>query len=758
MRAVFLERITWLLKILFGGSFLSAILVGGVLAQQATLVGVVTDYQSGEPLGGANVTLFDLSDPDVLLGAATDRDGVYSVNRINQGTYKVIISFLGYVSQVDTLSFDGQENKTLSAALRTDDVNLGEVTIRQNTSAARTEMGRQRISSVDVSRISSPVAGGDLVNYLQIMPGVVSLGNRGGQIFIRGGTPSENMVMVDGALVYKPFHILSFYSPFPDNVVSSADFYPGGFTSEHSGRISSVLDINMRNGNRFEYGGSASLSPFMADIMVEGPLKKEESSIIASFKKSLIDETSSWYLSEQQPLKFESQFIKVSNIGEYSNCSGMLLRTRDEGKINTQREETLQWSNFVTGIKCRALQDQNLFQVKSNISSMSNSSIYEDRSYTSGITQFRTDFSLSKYYGNIRAEYGVLFRIEWIDYDLTGRVSGLTAEEFNMKSTGGHVQFSIPIGDNLTIEPGTVVSMYNNYPISLEPRVRLSYFPFGEDGGEVSAAAGIYRQAIYGFNDARDATGVFVTWTKLPGEPKQAEARHALLGWQQTIGSGGFSYSMEVYYKNLYDIPVSTWSPIAKFSTDLQLANGTVYGTDLRLEYNMGRHYGLLSYGYTNTTYEASQDNFGEWFGEPVVEYNPSHDRRHQVNAVYSLELGRYTLGARWQFGSGAPFTRPLGFDEILWFDRNFPDVTNTTGDQRILVDRPFEGRLPTYHSLDASIERVFNFSNDSGSITTKVGAVNLYNRKNMFYYDIFTQERINQLPITAYISLRIDV
>lgn len=757
MRTVFWGKFGWLLKVFFGGFFLSGILIEGVIAQQATLVGVITDYQTGEPLVSANITIIDLSDDNLVLGAATDRDGVYSVNRINQGTYKIIVSFLGYVSEVDTLSFEAGENKTLSAALKTDDVNLGEVTISQNTSATLTKMGRQRISSVDVSRISSPVAGGDLVNYLQIMPGVVSLGNRGGQIFIRGGTPSENMVMIDGALVYKPFHILSFYSPFPDNVVSSADFYPGGFNSEYNGRISSVLDINMRNGNRFEYGGSASLSPFMADIMVEGPLKKEETSVIASFKKSLIDKTSSWYLSEQQPLKFESQFIKVSDIGEYSNCSGMFLRTKDEGKINTQREETLQWNNFVTGLKCRALQDQNLFQIKSNISSMSNSSIYEDRSYTSGITQFRTDFSLSKYYGNIRAEYGVLFRIEWIDYDLTGRVSGLSEDQYNMKSTGGHVQLSIPIGDNLTIEPGTVLSVYNDYPLSIEPRVRLSYFPFGEEGGEISAAAGLYRQAIYGFNDARDATGVFVTWTKIPGESKQAEARHALLGWQQSIGSG-FSYSMEVYYKTLYNIPVSTWSPIAKFSTDLEISNGTVYGTDLRVEYNMGRHYGLLSYGYTNTTYEASQDNFGEWFGEPVVEYNPSHDRRHQINAVYSLELGQYTLGARWQFGSGAPFTRPIGFDEILWFDRQFPDVTNTTGEQRILVDRPFKGRLPTYHSLDASIERIFQFPDNTRTLTTKVGAVNLYDRKNIFYYDIFTQERINQLPITAYISLRIDV
>ncbi|MDR9419839.1 carboxypeptidase regulatory-like domain-containing protein [Gracilimonas sp.] len=751
-----MKKISRLLSLCWATIFLTGILTFQATAQQATLNGIITDFKTGETLEGANVRLINLDNPDQLLGAAADRDGIYSVNRIDPGSYRVIFSFLGYVTQEDTLTFAANESRSMSVELSVNDVDLGELTVVQRTSAARSEMGRQRISSVDVSRISSPVAGGDLVNYLQVMPGVVSLGNRGGQLFIRGGTPAENMVLVDGSLVYKPFHILSFFSPFPDNLVSSADFYPGGFNSEFSGRISSVLDVSMRNGDRFEFGGSGSVSPFLADVMFEGPIKEDQLSIIVSAKQSFIDETSSWYLSEQQPLKFQSQYIKLSNSNPESSCSGTFMRTKDEGKINTQKDETVEWSNFVIGMNCQALNDQNFFRFNSHISNLSNASIFEDRTYESAITQFRTDLSLSKYYGKVRADYGVLFRIEWMNYDLIGRVNGLADNEFDLLSTGGNVQFSIPLGDKITIEPGAVLSLYNNYPASIEPRVRLSYLPFGEGGGEINAAAGIYRQAVFGFTDSRDATGVFVTWNSIPGDSKQSEARHALLGWQQGIGNY-FNYSIEVYYKDLYDIPVSTWSPIARFSTNLRLTNGTVYGTDARIEYNRGNFYGLLSYGYTNTTYTAAQDNFGVWFGEPVVEYNPSHDRRHQVNAVTSYELGKFTLGARWQFGSGAPFTRPLGFDEILWFDRRFPDVTFRTGDQRILIDKPFRGRLPNYHSLDVSIERVFNLS-DNNKFSTKLGAINIYDRKNMFYYDVFTQERINQLPLTAYLSLRLDL
>ena len=742
------------------GTLLINCSIGVVFAQQARLSGILTDFESGELLEGANVTLYDFDDRSRFFGRATDRNGQYSFNSISPTTYILEMSFLGYHTYRDTLTFEPGDQKTLSIALQFDDVSLGEVVVRgNNTSGNVVELGRQRIAPVDIKRVPSPVAGGDLVNYLLTMPGIVSLGSRGGQVFVRGGTPTENMILVDGALIYKPFHILSFFSPFPDNLIASADFYPGGFNSEYSGRISSVLDIKMRHGDRFRYGGSASISPFAADVLLEGPFQKGKTSWIISAKQSLIEETSAKWYRETQPLKFGSQFAKVSSIKEESQCSAMILNTYDRGEIDPLRDESISWTNTVLGGECQALIEGNFMRMSTSISNLSNTSEHADRSYFSEITQFNSDISVSNYLGNIRMEYGLFWKVEWINYDLEGKITGLGTQKYDLISKGGHVQASIPVGSKLEIEPGISLSHYKPHPVSFEPRLRVTLTPFGEDAGELSGAVGIYRQRMVGITDQRDATGVFVTWTQVAEGNDPVEARHALLGWKQNL-PGGFSYSAEAYYKKLYNMPIAVWSAIASFSTDLALADGEVYGADIRLEYVKKNFYGLLGYGYANTTYTSAQDHFNIWLGEPVVSFSPAHDRRHQLNLLASQGFGAFTAGLRWKYSSGGPFTRPLGFDEILWFDTGFPDPRYTHGSSRALLDRPFDARFPSVHSLDVSLEHTYRFSKspNSASLSTKVGAINLYDRDNIFYFDLFNQRRVNQLPLTLYISFKIDV
>lgn len=726
-----------------------------LFAQNATLNGIVSEFSTGEALQGANVILIKKDNPEVFLGTSSGRDGLYSIQRIPPGEYRLEISFLGYITYKDTLTFVANDRKTVSVNMKIDDVSLGSVIVETTSGASRIERGVQRINPMEMGRVPAPMIGGDLVSYLQVLPGVVSLGSRGGQVFVRGGTPSENMVLVDGAMIFKPFHIMSFFSPFPDNLVASADFYPGGFNAEYSGRVSSVLDIEMKHGDRFRYGGSASISPFLGDILVQGPLKKGELSFIVAAKKSIIEETSGWYMGQEQPLSFESQYVKLSSIRENSQCSGMLLRTYDRGKIDYESDESIEWENLVVSGKCEAINENFFSHISSSVSKLDNASLHTDRTYTSDITQFNTKLNFAAFKGDVRMDFGVYWRIEWLNYDLAGRVSGLDKNSDDPISKGGHVQFSIPIGNNIDVEPGISVSSYKPYPWSIEPRLRVSWTPFGEGKGELSGAVGIYRQMIVGFSDQRDATGVFVTWTQTPWPEEQPEARHALLGWQQSLGA--FSYSAELFYKAIYDTPITTWATVARFSTDLSAADGDIYGTDVRMEYNKNGLYGMLNYGYTKTTYEAAQDHFGYWFGEPIVSFNPSHDRRHQVNALLSKKLGNVTASFRWQYGSGVPYTRPLGFDEIIWFDKGFPDVTNESGTTRVLVDRPFTGRFPSYHSFDASLERVFLFS-ENAKFTSKLGVINIYDRANIFYYDVYSQNRVDQLPLTAYISFKIDV
>jgi hypothetical protein len=161
---------------------------------------------------------------------------------------------------------------------------------------------------------------------------------------------------------------------------------------------------------------------------------------------------------------------------------------------------------------------------------------------------------------------------------------------------------------------------------------------------------------------------------------------------------------------------------------------------------------GFVGYGYSWTLYEASQREFATWFGEPVQRYHPPHDRRHQVNAIFSLDLGAFTASARWQFGSGLPFTRPFGFDEAFDFTRDLYPVTTSVGTTRLLLDKPFTGRLPLVHRLDLSLERAFDVA--FGQIVLQAGVINAYDRRNMFYYDLFAGRRLDQLPLAPYASV----
>src|SRR5690606_24875027 len=150
----------------------------------------------------------------------------------------------------------------------------------------------------------TPDVEGDLATYLQTLPGVVTLGDRGGQLFVRGGTPSQNLVLIDGLLVYQPFHIIGFFSAFPQELVQSVDVYAGGFGPRYSGRVSSVIDVTMREGNKQRFEGAASVSPFLASARAEGPLRRGAVSFLASLRSSVIEPVAPTLIGQELPFQF----------------------------------------------------------------------------------------------------------------------------------------------------------------------------------------------------------------------------------------------------------------------------------------------------------------------------------------------------------------------------------------------------------------------------------------------------------------------
>jgi hypothetical protein len=341
-----------------------------------------------------------------------------------------------------------------------------------------------------------------------------------------------------------------------------------------------------------------------------------------------------------------------------------------------------------------------LVEMKAGISGVNNSVGAQDQpERNSSVWRFSNGVDLT-----VPGPSGTEFRfgfqvggVTWPQYDLRERFQGIRKEEGFYLTNRLYGAVDLPLlGDRLFVQPS--LGLYDILrSIRVEPRLRMSWQPWGSEAQELNAALTLHHQ--------------------------------------------------------LLRLPVPIWSTRARFTTELDQARGTVYGFDTHVEYERGRFYGYVGYQLSRTRYELEDERFGTAFGDPVQGYPPPHDRRHNLNVLAQARLpGDLTASVRWQIGSGRPYTAPRGFDRL--FDlRRAPDVEFGEGDPRLLFDRPYGARLPYYHRLDVNLERTFEWR--AADLTVKAGAINSYDRRNLFYFDLFTFERIDQLPIVPFLSLK---
>jgi len=716
-------------------------------AQQAVILGIVADSGTGRPLERVAIALDAGGRP--AYGTATDRNGFYQIPGIRAGTYTLRIRRIGYVGQEQTVTLAAGERRRVSVRLAQAAVVLDSIVVTEEGGAAVSDLGRQVVTPADVGLVPVPAGSGDLATYLQTLPGVTTTGDRGGQLFVRGGTPADNLVLVDGIPIYQPFHIVGFFSVFPEDLISTADFYAGSFGARYHGRTASVLDVRLREGNPHGFRYTVSVSPFIAEGLAETPIKGAR--VLASVRRSLVEETSGTLLGATQPLTFESQLIKVTSTHRSNErCSALALRTADRGRLDPEEQESqVAWKNLLFGLRCVTLRPGQLLEVHWSYTGSSSDAVARGSSRLhSSVYRVQHDLHATARIGLIPVEAGYEMYLEAMAYDVTELLTGPAAGHDEVWGISVYAEPTVRVGSQIEVRPG--VALIASPTGGVEPRLRARWEPFGTANGALQGALGLYRQNVVGLSDMRDVSSVFVAWRAAPdGVP--LKALHGMLGWQQPLG-GGLRWSVEGYYNRQTGIPVTAWSAVAQYTTRLGRADGRTWGADVRVEYASPRLRGFLGYGYSWTLYEASQREFATWFGEPVQSYHPAHDRRHQINAVLSLDLGAFSASARWQVGTGLPFTRPIGFDEAFDFTRDLYQVRTTVGTTRLLLDKPFTGRLPPVHRLDLSLERAFYMS--FGQIVLQAGVINAYGRRNMFYYDLFTGRRLDQLPLVPYASV----
>jgi len=750
-----------------------------LLAQTATIRGNVYDKQSGDPVPFATVALQGSS-----LGTNTDDAGFFSISEIPVGDYTLVASYLGYESAEVEISLEEGQILYQQLNLVETAIDLEAVDVSAARQQARTEVQVSQLQvSADQIR-ALPATGGepDIVQYLTVLPGIVVSGDQGGRLYIRGGSPVQNKVLLDGMTIYNPFHSIGFFSVFETETIRNVDVLTGGFNAEYGGRVSAVVDIKTREGNKKRLSGLVSASPFQAKALIEGPIKPlpEEGgnsiSFILTGKHSYLDQSSKLlydYAVDTSFFSFAAGDTTLSDVApediglpyNYTDLYGKLSFVGQNGskldvfgfnytdEFNFIGLAALNWDAFGAGASFRVVPPSSQVVLDGNIS-FSDYTIMLDESddspRTSNINNYRARLDFTVFGAESELKYG--FQFNGFNTDFTFRnLFGVTftQEDFTTE-LAGYIKYKKQF-NNLIIEPGLRLHFYaSQSQISPEPRLGIKYNV--TDGFRLKAAAGRYAQNLISTANDLDVVNffngflagpeetLFEPGTRTPVDNRLQTAWHYVAGAEIDV-LDNLALNVEPYYKDFSQIININRNKLSNTDPDFVTETGEAYGIDFTAQYSTRDLYLWATYslGYVNR-FDGEQDF-------PTV-----FDRRHNVNFLVTYAFGTNNMweaSARWNFGSAFPFTQTQGFYE----NNPFSDLLQTdilTGNYPIgtlLSEDRNGGRLSAYHRMDLSLKRTFELS-DNSSIEVTAAVTNAYDRQNIFYVDRITNNRVDQLPI----------
>ena len=750
--------------------------ISGLYAQQldATIRGFVYEETSGEPAIFTNVYL-----EGTTYGASADENGYYVVSRVPPGNYTIIVTYLGFDTVRESVQLtEGQIlNKTYN--LKESSVKLETVTVSAERIAARTETKTSvvKITPKEIRQIPSVGGQPDFAQYLQVVPGIVFTGDQGGQFYVRGGSPIQNKVLLDGMTIYNPFHSIGLFSVFETDLIRTADVYTGGFNAEFGSRLSSIMNITYKDGNKKRFSGSVGASTFGARAVLEGPIVKQKApdkgsaSFILSFKNSYLEQSSKIfyeYVNEDGiPFNFMDFYGKVSlNSGNGSKVSLFGFNYTDD-VTNYKSIADFGWNSYGGGLNFVVIPGRSpvliegLFSYSQYESNIASSALNER---TSSIGGFMGSLNFTYFLGRNQFTYGIELEGYRTEYQFTNFIGAKIDQTENTTQLGIFAKYKAIVG-KFIIEPGFRFQWYASLSnISLEPRLAIKYNV--TENFRLKFAGGMYSQNLIAATSDRDVVNLFYGFLSGPEnlpatfdgddvDKKMQLANHLILGAEIDIGRF-INVNIEGYYKyfpqltninrfKLYnDGEAPPGTPDVE-SKDFILEKGDAYGLDMTLKYDYKNIYFWFVYslGFVHRQYENSA-------GE-MVSYTPHFDRRHNINVILAYTVGskkQWEFSARWNFGTGFPFTQVQGFYEYLSMPGGVnADYPTENGQLGVIYADLFGGRLPTYHRLDIDIKRSFFFSAYT-KLVVDFSVINLYDRQNIFYVDLVTGDIVYQLPI----------
>ncbi len=741
-----------------------------VFSQKYTISGYVEDFETGEKLISAGVF-----DANTLKGTITNNYGFFSIT-LPKGEIKFTVSYVGYSSFSKTI--DLNKDIELNIAIEPS-ITLAEVVVTDSKSKNKvesTQISAIEIPIKDIQKLPVLLGEVDILKTIQLLPGVQSGSEGTSGLYVRGGGPDQNLILLDGVPVYNADHLFGFFSVFNADAISNVKLIKGGFPARYGGRLSSVIDIRMKEGSNKKFKADGSIGLISSKLSIEGPIQKDKTSFIVSGRRTYIDvltqpfirmaargeKINAGYYFYDLNAKINHKFSDKSRLflsAYMGNDRAYTKMKYDYIYNNIKYEEStvadLEWGNITTALRWNYKLNKKLFsnttltyskyrfgvgqeleekRTGPNIDEITNFAFV----YNSGIEDFtaRIDYD---YIPN--TNHFVRFGVSNIYHIFN---PGITTFEFsttadaNIDTSYGntkiyaneasaYIEDDIRIGANFKTNIGLHFSNFfvkdKNYP-SIQPRISARYMI--NEFFSVKAAYSQMNQYIHLLTTSRIGLPTDL-WLPVTDSIEPMRSDQFAIGGVYAL-STNTDISIEGFYKTMdnlieYKEGASFFKNNTEWENKVEMGKGWSYGVEVLLQKSVGKTSGWIGYTLSWSKRQFENINFGEI-------YPYKYDRRHDISIAITHKINdEIDISGVWVYGTGNAVT--LGLEKYITVN----DISNLNLNSYQTVEH-LESRnnyrMPAYHRLDIGVN--FHKEKKWGKRTWSVGVYNLYNRKNPFY------------------------
>lgn len=742
-------------------------------SRKFTISGYVTDEASSETLIGANIL-----ESRQRQGTTTNPYGFYSLT-LPEGETELAFSYLGYETQRYSIAL---EKDTLINIRMRDNNQLEEVVIVSNKTEAgvtATQMGAIEIPMAQIKNTPSILGEADVMKTIQLMPGVQAGVEGSAGLYVRGGGPDQNLILLDGVPVYNVDHLFGFFSVFTPEAVKKVTLFKSSFPARFGGRLSSVVDVRTNDGDMKKYHGTLSVGLLASKIQLEGPIIKDRTSFNISGRRSYLDLIAKPFMPKDDKTSYYFYDINAKINHKFSDRSRLFLNfyngkdhyaykyksdfTYHSGadpnisEVNNFNEDqlSLDWGNTIVSGRWNYIFNQKLFcnttvaYNKYQMNTRSNTFARTTQSGTSSENNYQ-----SHYFSGIRdwsyqmdfdyspvPTHDIKFGLSYQRHNFHPEVSASKIQEkeggklekdtlYNSISNSAvrahefsaYIEDNFEWGSRLRINIGAHLSMFNvqkkSY-FSVQPRISARYQLNGNVAFKTSYTK--MSQYIHLLSSTPIAMPTDL-WVPVTSEIKPMQAHQYSIGSYYT-GIRGWEFSVEAYYKDMrnvveYKDGVSFFGSSSGWEKKVEMGKGRSMGIEFMLQRTIGKTTGWLSY-----TLAKSDRQFAKGSINQGVRFPYKYDRRHNINLVVNHKFNnRIDIGASWMFATGGTSTIP---EEVTGALRPGEDYVR----QEDYIEHRNNFRLPPSHRLNIGVN--FNKKTKHGMRTWNISVYNAYNAMN---------------------------